>query len=153
MLGTRLKQLRESVGKSKKEVAIDFKVHESTYGKYELGKREPSIEDLQRLADYFKVSTDYLLGKSDIPTTVSMFKMAAKFFDGASYRGLREDWGDDALQEMAVILNTTVDELLSIPDDPFRAIVDPFYGLSDADKQEVLDFIEFKRNRRTSRHP
>ena len=33
---------------------------------YEKGKREPDIETIKQLADYFNVSTDYLLGKSDI---------------------------------------------------------------------------------------
>ncbi len=38
--------------------------------KYETGEREPDYETLKHLADYFNVSLDYLLGRSDIRNTV-----------------------------------------------------------------------------------
>jgi len=64
MFGKRIQELRNSTGKSRKEIAIDLQVHESTYGKYELGHREPDIKTIHKIADYFNVSMDYLLGKT-----------------------------------------------------------------------------------------
>ena len=52
---------------SRKAVAAELNLEQSTYGNYELGKRQPSLEVLDKLADFFNVTTDYLLGKSDIP--------------------------------------------------------------------------------------
>lgn len=66
MLTERLVQLREERKLTKKQMAEFLKINQSTYGKYELGKREPDIEKIIELADYFNVSTDYLLGRSDI---------------------------------------------------------------------------------------
>jgi Predicted transcriptional regulators len=56
-----LKRLREERGLSRKDVSMHLKIHESTYGKYELGQRQPSFEITQQLANYFNVSVDYLL--------------------------------------------------------------------------------------------
>ena len=63
----RLEQLRLQKKLSKREVANSFSVSESTYGKWELGQRKPDIDTISGLADFFSVSTDYLLGKTDNP--------------------------------------------------------------------------------------
>ena len=42
-------------------------MREQAYQMYEYGKREPNHETTIKLADYFDVSTDYLLGRSDNP--------------------------------------------------------------------------------------
>jgi transcriptional regulator with XRE-family HTH domain len=69
MIGERLQALRKSFGKTRKEVAIDLRIHESTYGKYELGRREPDSDMLMRLADYFQTTVDNLLGLAAPPFT------------------------------------------------------------------------------------
>ena len=66
MLTERLIKLREEKKLTKKEVAEFLKIDQSTYGKYELGKREPDYDTLLRLADFFEVSVDYLLCRSNI---------------------------------------------------------------------------------------
>ncbi len=69
MLTERLIQLREEKKLTKKEVAEYLKIDQSTYGKYELGKREPDYEILVKLGDFFEVTTDYLLGRTDMRNT------------------------------------------------------------------------------------
>lgn len=66
MLSQRLIQLREEKFLTKKDVALYLKIDQSTYGKYELSKREPDFETLLKLADFFGVSVDFLLGRSDL---------------------------------------------------------------------------------------
>lgn len=68
MIGSRLQDLRNSKKLSRKSIAQQLNIHESTYGKYELGKRAPDNETIIKLADFFEVSTDYLLGNTDDPT-------------------------------------------------------------------------------------
>lgn len=60
-----LKLLREQKGLLQKEVAEAIGVNRTTYVKYERGDSEPSFQILNRLADYFTVSVDYLLGRDD----------------------------------------------------------------------------------------
>lgn len=61
----RLRELRRTKGLTLKEVGALVGVAESTMSLYESGKRQPDYEMLQTLAEFFGVSTDYLLGRSD----------------------------------------------------------------------------------------
>ncbi len=63
----RLRDLRLNHGLSQKVIADYLGCSTVVYSRYETGSREPSMDTLMRLADYFNVSIDYLTGKSDIP--------------------------------------------------------------------------------------
>lgn len=63
MFHDRLKSLRENAGYSQYSFADAFGIPQSTVGGWEAGKREPKIATVQRLADFFGVSVDYLLGR------------------------------------------------------------------------------------------
>lgn len=63
--GNRLKELRKAKGLTQIEISKDINFSQSAITAYENGKREPNFEVLQKLATYFNVSTDYLLGKTD----------------------------------------------------------------------------------------
>lgn len=60
----RLKELRKQRKLSQKEVADYLEITQVQVSKYELGKNEPDLKTLLRLAEYFNVSIDYLLGAS-----------------------------------------------------------------------------------------
>lgn len=64
----RLKMLRSARGVLQKDVAALLGIDRTTYVKYEKGVSEPSIETLLKLADYFGVSVDFLLGREDEDT-------------------------------------------------------------------------------------
>lgn len=67
MLSKRIKQLRESHGETQQKMAENLGVSQQTIAGWEKGQRNPSLETLSTLADYFGVSVDYLLGRTDIP--------------------------------------------------------------------------------------
>lgn len=66
MLAVRLKELRREKDVYQKDVAQYLGITTSAYGYYEQGERVPDSETLQKLADYFDCSADYLLGRTDI---------------------------------------------------------------------------------------
>ncbi|MBB4823731.1 transcriptional regulator with XRE-family HTH domain [Sporosarcina luteola] len=66
MLGQRLKKLRIERNLTQKQLAEKIKVTHVSISGYENGNRYPDTDTLQRLADYFDVSTDYLLGRSEL---------------------------------------------------------------------------------------
>lgn len=68
-LGNKLRELRISMGINQKEIAKMLNIDRSTYGKYETGDSSPDYDKLTKLADYFNVTIDYLLGRSDRKTT------------------------------------------------------------------------------------
>ncbi len=65
----RLTKLRENTGKKRQEVADELEISRASLEYYEKGKRKPDIEVLAKIAEYYKVSTDYLLGLSIASTT------------------------------------------------------------------------------------
>lgn len=67
-IGDRIKDLRLSLGLSRQEIADKLDVSQSTINMIERNERQPSIELLDKLADFFKVPTDYLMGKTEDKT-------------------------------------------------------------------------------------
>lgn len=61
----RLKSLREKKEITQRELAKLINIASSTLAMYETGRRKPDFETLIKLADFFDVSTDYLLGRSN----------------------------------------------------------------------------------------
>ena len=58
----KLKELRKTNKQSQQQMANYLKVTQRTYSSYELGQTEPDIATLCKIADYYKVSLDYLCG-------------------------------------------------------------------------------------------
>lgn len=66
ILSERLKQCRKEKGLTQQQVAIYCDITEKAYQNYELMTREPKLEILVKIADFYEVSLDYLVGRTDI---------------------------------------------------------------------------------------
>ena len=66
-LSERLVELKQSRDLLQKSIANDIGVSLRAYQYYERGEREPNVSVLIALADYFDVSIDYLVGRTDNP--------------------------------------------------------------------------------------
>ncbi len=63
----RIKDLRKARRITQLKMAMDLNMSQNTISRYESGEREPGIAELIRIADYFCVSIDYLVGRTDDP--------------------------------------------------------------------------------------
>ena len=63
----RMRDLREDHDKTQQEIAELLNMHRSVYRRYESGERETPSWAIVKLAQYYRVSTDYLLGLKDEP--------------------------------------------------------------------------------------
>ena len=63
----RLKEIRSSKGISQLKIAMDLNMNQNTISRYETGEHEPGINELIKIADYFNVSIDYLLERTNNP--------------------------------------------------------------------------------------
>lgn len=63
---TQLKAIRKSKGVTQKQLAAAIGASERGIQSYEIGERKPAFDQLLALADYFDVSLDYLVGRSDV---------------------------------------------------------------------------------------
>lgn len=66
----RLRQVRAAKGVSQRAAAVAVGVSKNGYQCYEYGQKLPSFSTLPRLADFFDVSIDYLMGRTDVPQVV-----------------------------------------------------------------------------------
>ena len=66
MYQLRLRDLREDQDLNQTQVAELLQVHQTTYSDYELGRVNVPVSALNTLADFYKVSVDYLLGRTSI---------------------------------------------------------------------------------------
>lgn len=70
----RLKELREAKHLSQLKLAMDLHLSQNSISRYENLEREAGYETLILIADYFQVSLDYLLGRTDNPAIQSPLK-------------------------------------------------------------------------------
>ena len=61
----RLKKLRKERNISQLKLALDLNMNQNSISRYENGEREADYETLIKFADYFGVSLDYLLGRTE----------------------------------------------------------------------------------------
>jgi transcriptional regulator with XRE-family HTH domain len=67
VFANRIKFLRKREGKTQADMSIVLGILRTTYGEYERGKILPPMDRINKLADYFSVSVDYLIGNTDDP--------------------------------------------------------------------------------------
>lgn len=94
----RLKILRMEKGESLQTIAKYLNVTMQTVSNYENGKREMNPDTILKLAEYYNVSTDYLLGKSDIRNPEDKIKEEFKFAYHKETEGLSDEEILDALK-------------------------------------------------------
>lgn len=62
----RLKELRLQSQLSQQQLSDILNIKQQSYSRYELGTGQPSLETLRKIAEFYNVSVDYLLGLSEI---------------------------------------------------------------------------------------
>ncbi len=78
MLGNKVKVLRGELDLTRKELAKDLNISYQTLSKYETNEREPNIDTLKKLADYFNVSIDELVSRNSSDSTTNSTAIKAE---------------------------------------------------------------------------
>jgi len=118
--GTRLKRLRINRDMTQQDFAEHFDLNKSSISKYEKDKNLPENQLLVEIADYFDVSVDYLLCRTDNPTSLNDAK-------------LKSEGSLNSTEQLAKPME--MKDLLGL------------FGyamVSTEGKKEILDFINFK---------
>jgi len=136
LIGERLKSLRIEQKKTQQEMADTFGIARGTYAHYEINRREPDNATLTKLADYFNVTTDYLLGRSknrttqqssltDIPAAALLPRIMEKY--DQMHLSSEEQAALNQLREMpspkqAELLQRLIDKIKSLPVEHQKAL-------------------------------
>lgn len=106
-----LKYIREKNGLTKRELCEKTGISERAYLTYEFGEREPKVSVIAKLADFYGVTTDYLLGREPAP-------------DPFADRNLNKESEADV-----------IDKYMSLPPNIRACLMDVLLQLADAAKQ------------------
>ncbi len=110
------KRLRLAGGLTQTEMAEKLGVSKSTISMYENGNREPDFETLEKIADFFNVDIDYLLGRTEktitLPETVGKYylneetaKAAQEIFENKELRALFDVQKDMDAEDLKALHN------------------------------------------------
>lgn len=91
IFGERLRELRTSNNMGQKELGALLNVSDSSIRKYESGDRTPAPDAIKKLANFFNVSTDYLLGSTfhddtSVADLSILLSCSEIVFDGEIYK-------------------------------------------------------------------
>ena len=108
----RIRQLREKGGLTQETLAIELEITQQQLSKYERNIASIKVESLKKGAAYFNVTTDYLLGTSDVKRdvvgAVEMGKTLEEYYDLVElYRGLKQCDQKIVLAIIAIIKNAS----------------------------------------------
>lgn len=106
-----LKYIREKNGLTKRELCEKTGISERAYLTYEFGEREPKVSVIAKLADFYGVTTDYLLGREPAP-------------DPFADRNLNKESEEDV-----------INKYMSLPPNIRACLMDVLLQLADAAKQ------------------
>lgn len=84
-VGDRIRILRERKGLSQKHLAYKLGMPNQSLSNYERGYREPPADVLKKLADFFEVSVDYLLGRESFVYDKNSPRNLKEFLDNGSF--------------------------------------------------------------------
>ena len=118
--GDRLRSLREGYGLSQKELADRMKINRSTYARYETSSTQPDYDILNALADFYNVSVDYILGRTnnnqlqskderDIAKRLEQVRKDLENSDGLAFDGepMSEEAKESLLESMELLFRQT----------------------------------------------
>lgn len=146
-LGNRLKSLREKQNKSQLRVAKDLGLSNVQLSRYESGDRKPDPEVIASFADYYEVSTDYLLGRDDVAGTpkkpLPVEDVVGKVID-VNVAGVEISLSEDELRVFNKIKEQPVlfHKLANAPEKKIKALIRMWEALETADEDEDEDLIQ-----------
>jgi transcriptional regulator with XRE-family HTH domain len=128
-LGERLKSLREKKNKSQLRVAKDLGLSNVQLSRYESGDRKPDPEVIAAFADYYEVTTDYLLGRTDKLISVA---------------GNEVELNESEMKVFNKIKNQPLlfHKLADAPEKKIKALIRMWEALETAEEDDDEDIIE-----------
>lgn len=138
--GNRLKLLREERGLTQQMIADILKVERPTIAGYETNRKQPDYQKINVLADYFNVSLDYLLGRSDIRNPY-----IEKNLDETKQSEPRDRLKEDTPYEKISKL---------VKENEIKTLAAHFDGedITDDDVEDIKNFIEFVVQKRKKKN-
>jgi len=133
---SRLKELRFEADLSLAQLSLILKMTPSALGNYENDRRQPSFDTLIKVSDYFNVSTDYLLGRSDFKNPYEVTKYEDTLSDATTLKNKK------AIQDFLEIISNI--EILDTEDNLKTEYLEEIIYLVKVLQNELTHFVVAK---------
>ena len=128
---TKLAKLRTDAGLTQTELAMRLRLSPGAIGNYESGYREPKIEYLQKIADYFNVPVDYLINDKIVSTD------DRKFISQETVDLAQEILRNKELYNLYI--QAKEQQAVLLPSE--RELLETFRALNPEGKEKVIDYL------------
>lgn len=147
----RIRQLRDNKDLTQEELARVLGISRATLASWEVGRREPDFETASKIADFFGVSVDYLLGRTDDPRPVEEIVEEAKHSpetQAAHHRIEEALAGDPNAEELLAFwkemkerenLFLLFKQVRPLSDDSIRRVIRVIKAIEDEEAREFGD--------------
>lgn len=116
----RLKELRKEAKLSQQEFANRIGISKSSVNMYERGEREPGMDTLEAIADFFNVDMDYLFGNSDIKNKHRIPTVDPSIFQYDNIEPMPNMVSKPLLGTIAcgepILAQENIEDMISVPD-------------------------------------
>lgn len=138
-----LKQLRQAKGLTQSEIAAELDVNISSYQKYEREKNSimPSIDVLSKIADYYKVTVDYLLGRNESESSV-LDKLSSEFNMSSLEKIITEEYLALPKSKREEMMNFLYKAVKRVEEDDYDNLSDDEMQKLYQEKQAALEKAE-----------
>ncbi len=126
----RIKKLRREKGVSQTELAEYLALKQQTISAYENGTNEPDLKALDKMARYFDVSIDYIVGRSDVRDPADKIAEAI-----ADERDLKQFWEEARKRRELKLL---FKQLKDLPPEHIRRIIRIIKAIEDEDANNTI---------------
>lgn len=120
MLGDKLLILRKQKKLTQLQLADALEISRQAYNNYENNRREPDYQLIAKFSEYFNVSTDYLLGNTDVPTPMQ--------------KKINPSNNDELIKTM----------LENVPE--LQKLMNEFVNLPPQEQEEILKYVAYRKS-------
>lgn len=146
MVGNKLKELRTQKGYTISQLCKELEMNQNTYAKYERNERDVSTDTLSQIADFYDVTTDYLLGRdTPIPTYLTSSELAFENALIERYKQLPEHFRKSFLQGVMEAVDYYQQELQELPQESTMVAVETAGDFRKRKEEQENDELEAQR--------
>lgn len=151
----RLRQLRDESGKTQSQIAKELGLTPQAFS-YFVNGREPNYETLGKIADYFQVSVDYLLGRSEVQTADPNLEAACKYtglsekaVENLHYDAKLKEQGKNAVWGKLVdAIVTSGPQYLALTFQAYKDAMQRVYTFGEKKEQANMENLSLPENQR-----
>lgn len=145
-IGKIISQLRNDKGLNQRELAIHLGVSNGAIGMWETGKRQPDLETIKKIALFFNVTVDYLLGNTSVSEAISSESSGNGYDNSINYWIAKTGLGNDEIAKQLGISEDLLTDYIQLKVPIPYPVLSALSEICDVSTDCLLGIIKASRN-------